>query len=192
MHWLNRLRRVSGEGAAGSVAPTDGSWQGKGGSTLGSLDHVQEQIGGGQGGRGETGRRACGSETLLSPSPRARTRDRRERQHHDFQPPVVGAGPQVHAFVQNWRAPRHHSPASHSHRNAVGLRPASPANAVLLANAHVVTTCSKDGAVHCASLTSLHPLEPLAVSPSPSLVVQTQTRRSRGVAWRAPGRRASK
>lgn len=40
MHLVNRLRRIPGEGAAGSVTPTDGSWQSNDGSRLGSLDYV--------------------------------------------------------------------------------------------------------------------------------------------------------
>lgn len=44
MHLVNRLRRVPGEGAAGSVALTDGSWQAKDRSRLGSLGYVRKQI----------------------------------------------------------------------------------------------------------------------------------------------------
>lgn len=77
MHLVKHLRCVPGEGAAGSVAPTDGSWQGKDKSRLRSLGCVREQIGGGQSSRGETGRRASGSEMPGSPSPRTSTKDRR-------------------------------------------------------------------------------------------------------------------
>lgn len=80
---VERLRRVPGEGAAGSVAPTDGSWQGKDRSRLRSLGYVREQIGGGQSGRGETGRGAASSEMLCSPSPQGSAKDRRkEHQKH--------------------------------------------------------------------------------------------------------------
>lgn len=77
-HLVKRLRRVPGEGAAGSVAPTDGSWRGRDRSRLRSLGYVREQIGGGQSGRGEAGRRVSGSEMLCGPSLRGNTKDRRK------------------------------------------------------------------------------------------------------------------
>lgn len=40
MHLVKRRRRIPGEGAAGSVAPTDGSWQGKDRSRLRSLGYA--------------------------------------------------------------------------------------------------------------------------------------------------------
>lgn len=104
MHLVNRFSRVPGEGAAGSVAPTDGSWQGRDGSRLRSLGYKQEQIGGGQSGRGEAERRVCGSAMLHSPSPRGRTKARGSANlERTSDPPTGWAGLQVHVFVHNWR-----------------------------------------------------------------------------------------
>lgn len=102
MHLVNCLRRIPGKGAAGSVTPTDGSWQGKDGSRLGSLDYVLEQIEGGQSECGEAG----GGSVVLKyctashPGVGQRTGGRGPRTiTSDL--PIFWASPQVRAFVQD-------------------------------------------------------------------------------------------
>ena len=104
MHMLHRFRRVPGEGATGSVAPTDGSWQGKDGSRLGSLGYVREQTGGG---RVDMGRQR-GEAGVLNPfAARAPEAGHRTgggpHPQHTSDPPTSWAHLQVHAFAQNWR-----------------------------------------------------------------------------------------
>lgn len=106
--FVERLRRVPGEGAAGSVAPTDGSWQGKDRSRLRSLGYVREQIGGGQSGRGETGRGLPVLKCCAARHPRVaqRTGGRSTRSTnlgHASDLPTSWANSQVLAFVQSWR-----------------------------------------------------------------------------------------
>lgn len=81
-------------------------------------------------------------------------------------PSIFWASLQARAFVQNWRTP---SDIVFQPPTFIGTQKGSfslPVNVFLLANSHIITTCSKNGAMHFASIISLNPHEnPLQQAP---------------------------